>query len=208
MSQPLPPPSLQPPPHALQPPPMPAQPLGYASPMTGVASVAWRRGSELVTPREVDLGDACVKCGAPTDGWRWRKTLYWISPVFILVIFVPLGLLILLILYLVLRKSAKVSAGLCPAHRRRRNNGLVITTLLSVIGVTAVFGGIFMSAESRSSDPPYGVLIVIGGLAMLLVAAATGTTMARVLSPKKIDDRYAWLRGAGEGYLQTLNTIP
>src|SRR5687768_1205610 len=191
-SQPLPP---QPQPHALQPPPMPAQPLAYASPMTGVANVAWRQGDQLVTPREVDLGDACVKCGAPAGGWRWRKTLYWISPVFILVIFVPLGLLILLILYLVLRKSAKVSAALCPVHRKRRNNGLVITTLLSVIGFSALLGGMVMSAESKSSDPPIGVLVVLAGLAMLIVAAVTGTTMARVLSPKKIDDRYAWLRG-------------
>jgi hypothetical protein len=222
MSQSFPPPPLQPgqqqpyppqPPQQYQPmppsmPPMPPQTLGYASPMTGAVNAAWRQGDQLVATRDADLGDACVKCGAPSEGWRWNKTHYWMSPAFFLLIFVPFGLLILLIVYLIVRKSAKVSAGLCPAHRKRRLNGLMITTLLVVFGFVALIGGLIVSGESKSSDPPIGIFIVLAGITMLIAGAVTGTTMARILSPRKIDDHYAWYRGAGEGYLRMLSSTP
>ena len=204
MAQPVPPHQQSP----LQPPPMPPQTLAYASPPMGAVGAAWRQGNQLVTPREVDLGDVCVKCGAPAEGWRWNKTLYWISSVYILLIFVPFGLIILLIVYLAARKSAKVSAGLCPEHRKRRQTGMIITTLLALAGGVGLVAGIQVAAESRSSDPPIGVLVVLAGIVLLIASVVTGTTMARVLSPKKMDDRYAWFRGAGNGYLRTLNTVP
>jgi len=169
-------------PGAMPMPPQAVQQLGYASPMTGVAGVAWRQGNQLVAPREVDLGDACVKCGAPAQGFRWRKTMYWISPVWILMIFVPFGLLILLILYLVLRKTAKVAAGLCPAHRKRRTTGVTVTTLLGIRGVGAFIGGLMIASESRGSDPPVGAFVVLAGVAMLITAAVTGTITVRGLA--------------------------
>lgn len=207
--------SQVPPPGPIPPPPLqqqqwqqPVQPLGYASPMISQnPGAAWRKGNQLVTTREADLGDACVKCGAPAEGWRWNKTMYWISPVWVLLIFLPFGLIILLIVYLAVRKSAKVSAGLCPAHRARRRNGLVITTLLAVAGFIGLVAGITIAAESKSGDAPIGPFILVGGIVLLIASAVTGTTLARVLAPRKIDDHYAWFRGAGEGYLRQLSVI-
>ena len=47
----------------------------------------WRQGDRIVATRDSDLGDACVKCGAPAEGWRWNKTLYWHEPwVYILIL--------------------------------------------------------------------------------------------------------------------------
>jgi hypothetical protein len=237
MSEPLPPPPLQPQypgqpqpypqqsppppqypqqqgysqPSGYQPPPppgMPAQMLGYASPMTGAVNAAWRRGNQVVATRDAELGDACVKCGAPAEGWRWNKTVYWISPAFLLLFFLPFGLIILLIVYLIVRKSAKVSAGLCPAHRSRRMKGILITTVLALAGAVGLVVGIGLSAEAKSSDPPIGIAVALASVVMLITSAVTGTTMARVLTPAKVDDHYAWYRGAGEGYLRLLNSTP
>jgi hypothetical protein len=196
-------------PYSPVPPPMPAQAqtLSYASPIRGYVG-AWRRGNQLITTREADLGDACVKCGASADGWRWHKTLYWISPLWILLIFLPFGLIILLIIYLIVRKTARISAGLCPVHRKRRNIGLAITATLATLGFVAIIGGFVYAANARSSDPPVGIVLILAALAMFIAAAVTGVTMARVLSPRKIDDQYAYLNGAGPGFLATVDVAP
>ena len=198
--------SQQPPP--LQPPPLQSlqyeapQTLSYASPRMPGGYGVWRQGDRVVATRESDLGDACVKCGAAADGWRWNKTVYWHEPWLFVLIFFP-GLLIYLIVALALRKSAKVSAGLCPAHRARRNRGLMIATALTILGAGGIVGGIVVSAESRRGGE-WGVLGVLAGFALLIAAVVVANTMARVLTPKKIDAHYAWYGGAGEGYLRSL----
>ena len=210
MSQPFPPPPPlhpgQPSPYGTVPPPMPPQTLGYASPRNPSPSYGyglWRQGDRVVATREMDLGDACVKCGAPCDGWRWNKTLYWHEP-WVYALIIP-GVLIYAICALVLRKSAKVSAGLCPVHRKRRYTGIFLVWVLSLLGLGCFIGGIGVSANSKS--PELGVAILFAGIAMWIVAVVVGNVMARVLVPKKIDERYAWYSGADEAYLQTLQPI-
>ena len=194
---------LAPPP---MPPPMPVQTLGYASPrMASGGYGVWRQGDRIVATRDSDLGDACVKCGAPAEGWRWNKTLYWHEP-WVYILILP-GILVYAICALVLRKSAKVSAGLCPAHRKRRNIGILLTWLLSLAGIAAFIGGIAV-AGGDSNTPEWGMLIVLLGFVMIVAAVIVGNSMARVLTPKRIDDHYAWYGGAHEAYLGTLNSTP
>jgi hypothetical protein len=208
-----PPPPLQPEPQSSQyglqpqpPPPMPPQTLGYASPRNPSASYGyglWRQGDRVVATREIDLGDACVKCGAGCDGWRWNKTLYWHEP-WVYALIIP-GVLIYAICALVLRKSAKVSAGLCPVHRKRRYTGIFLVWTLSLLGLGCFIGGIGVSANSKT--PELGVAILFAGIAMWIIAAVISSVMTRVLVPKKIDEHYAWYGGADEAYLQTLQPI-
>jgi hypothetical protein len=187
-----------------QPPHMPPQTLAYATPgmpraVPGGFGV-WRQGDRIVATREIDLGDGCVKCGAPSDGWRWNKTLWWHEPWLFVLIFFP-GILIYAIVALILRKSAKVSCGLCPVHRKKRNNGIMIAWAIALVGVLSLVGGIMISSQKNGD---WGVLLVIGGIVVALIAAVVGSSVARVLVPKKIDNNYAWYGGAGEPFLQTL----
>jgi uncharacterized membrane protein len=64
------------------------------------------------------------------------------------------------------------------------------------------------AANSRSNDPPLGLIATLVALVMFLIAGVAGATMVRVLSPRKIDEQYAWLNGAGLGYLTTLDVAP
>jgi len=214
MSQPLPPPPLQsqqqsqdtydlgPPP--LVPPAAPPQTLGYATPHMNMARGGygvWRQGDRIVATREIDLGDACVKCGAACDGWRWNKTLYWHEPWLYVLIFFP-GLLIYAIVALVVRKKARVAAGLCAEHRKRRNVGVLLTWLLTLAGLGGFVGGMFVMSEKNYEA--IGAAIFFGGIVLWIIAAVVAAAMTRVLMPKKIDEHYAWFAGANEPFLRTL----
>ncbi len=188
------------------PPPMPPQTLGYASPRMTQPTYGyglWRQGDRIVATRDIDLGDACVKCGAACDGWRWNKTLYWHEP-WVYILILP-GILIYAICALVLRKSARVSAGLCPAHRKRRNIGMLIVWILSLLGVACLIGGPVLAGNYDNAA--LGVSGVLLAFALWIVAVILGNSRVRVLAPKKIDDHYAWFGGAGEAYLQMLQPI-
>ena len=194
--------SLPPPPmRSASPPPMPPPMLSYASPVMSAGAGVWRRGDRVVATRDADFGDACVKCGAACDGWRWRKTVYWHEPwLFVLILF-P-GLLIYAIVALCVRKNARVSAGLCPAHRARRNLGIAVTWALALLGAGALVGGMIVSAE-RGGVADFALPLVLFGFALIVVAVVVGNTV-RVLTPKKIDRDYAWYAGATEPFLRTL----
>jgi hypothetical protein len=195
---------LGPPP--LVPPPMPAQTLAYATPGMNMARGGygvWRQGNRIVATREIDLGDACVKCGASCDGWRWNKTLYWHEP-WIYVLILP-GLLVYAICALILRKNARVAAGLCPAHRKRRNVGILLTWLLTIGGFGGFIGGMIVMSDDKTAG--LGAGMFFGGIVLWIVAAVVASVMARVLVPKKIDEQYAWFAGADEAFLRTLPAI-
>ncbi|MEA2736225.1 MAG: hypothetical protein QOE14_2676 [Humisphaera sp.] len=187
---------------------MPAQVLSYASPGSAPMHAAgytglWRQGDRVVATRDADLGDACVKCGAAAAGWRWNKTLYWHEPWLYVLIFFP-GLLIYAIVALALRKGAKVSVGLCPAHRKRRNTGILLVVLLTLLGIVSMIGGMIIASDKNGE---WGFLGVLAGFGMIIAAVIIGNTMTRVLTAKKIDDHYAWYGGASEVYLRTLDSI-
>ena len=82
----------------------------------------WREGKVVVALPDAPLPARCVKCNAPADPPTKARTLYWMHPALYLLIFT--GLLILLIVYLVVRKKADVNPGLCAAHKKRRLGAL------------------------------------------------------------------------------------
>ena len=189
---------------ASEPPPLEAEVLSYAGPVVNRGYGLWRQGDRVVATREADFGDACFKCGEPCKGWRWRNTLYWHEPwVFILILF-P-GILVYAIVALCIRKNAKVSVGLCEAHRKRRVRGILMTWLLSLLAVAALVGGIAIATQRRGGE--WGIVPILSSFVLIIVAIIVGSRV-RVLSPKKIDAHYAWYTGGGEAFLRTLPAIP
>src|SRR5438876_6369967 len=95
-------------------------------------------------------------------------------------------------------KRSTVYIGLCADHRTTRRNVIILGLLMFV-------GGIFAAIIGFASD--YTVVGIIGlvfipvGLVWLIVAV-------RVVTVKKIDDRFVWLNGINRDYLAALPSYP
>jgi hypothetical protein len=185
------------------PPQIPAQVVPYATPMPyqpAAMEGAWREGPILIVTKLAALPQRCVKCNQDvTDGWRWKKTVYWHHPALALLILFP-GLLIYAIVALCVRQKATVEATLCQEHRSRRNTRVAITWLVSLGSFGALIGGIAYAANVRNGEGA----IVLGLLlfVVLLIAAILAGNSARVLYPSKMQGNFAWLKGAGPEYLE------
>jgi predicted Zn finger-like uncharacterized protein len=173
----------------------PATVIPYAAPAYGQAGAmegAWSEGDLLVVRKGARLPHDCVKCGLPGDGRPVRKTFYWHEPwVYITILG---GLLVYVIIALVVRQSGQVEFALCSRHRARRRNG-------TIGGLLGLFGGIALFVAAGMQNEPYlvpvGIFVLIAGVIVALI-------MTRVLTPKRIDAHFLWLRGAGPTFLQAL----
>src|ERR1044071_5985350 len=75
----------------------------------------WREGSTVVARTDAPLPARCVKCNAPAAQPTKERLLYWVHPAIYLLLFA--GGLVLVIVYMVIRKKAQVNPGLCDAHK-------------------------------------------------------------------------------------------
>ena len=156
------------------------------------ASMAiWRADRVLVMGKDATLPDRCVKCNAPAHGQRLTRNLSWHSPYLYLLIL--LNLLIYAIVVLIVRKKARVQIGLCDVHRTKRRMALAF-------GYVAGLGGLGLLIASLIQSS--GVLALVG--ALLLFAGLIGGATASIISAKRIDDRFVWIKGICRAYLDSL----
>ncbi len=156
----------------------------------------WREGSTLVMSKDASLPDYCVKCDAPADGFRLKRNFSWHHPALFLVVLV--ATLVYLILAMVLRKRATVYLGLCREHYEKRRTFLIAGFVILAVSFALIFGAI-------ASDYPAFALL---GLVGILASAIWLTFVARVVTVKKIDDRFVWLTGINENYLSRFPPLP
>lgn len=138
--------------------------------------------------------DRCIKCNAPAEGFRLKRKLYWHAPWIYLTILV--GPLIYVIIALVTRKGATIHMGLCPTHRKRRRNGI----LLGWLGTLAMVGTCNVGTMQSS-----GAIIGLSILG-LLVSLVASTILTQTVKVKKIDDRYAWVK-CGNAFVSSLPPV-
>jgi hypothetical protein len=162
---------------------------GYVLPPPPPAGGIWRDRSTLVMSKDASLPDQCVKCDAPANGFRLKRQLSWHHPALYLLIL--MAWIIYVILVLVLRQQATVYLGLCAEHYQRRRNLLIVGwVLLAMAFISVVFG--------FSNDyPAFGLLGLLG----LIISIIWLVVVTRVVTVKKIDDRYVWLNGIDANYL-------
>jgi hypothetical protein len=159
----------------------------------GAAGDIFRDGELLVARDGAPFPDRCVRCNQAADGFRLRKTFYWHSPNwYALVIF---NLLIYAIVAMVVRKKASFELALCARHRSRRQWCIAIGFGLPIVAL------ILMMAGEDSAAGFWAFLLA------LFVGAVVGIAGAQVLTPKKIDEDYAYLKGAHPQFLASLRVL-
>ncbi|MCG8407614.1 MAG: Mth family G-protein coupled receptor [Phycisphaerales bacterium] len=163
----------------------------------GTGGVLWREGNLLVMGKGAQLPTRCVKCNAPSEGRPLKRKMYWHHPGWYLLILV--GLLIYVVVALCIRKSVVVHAGLCAKHRAKRRWVILASWL---IGLSFIPLG-WVAIEF---DQP---LFIIVGILNLLVGPIIFIAAGQVVTPSRIDDHYAWIKGVCPSYLSALPpTVP
>ncbi len=176
----------------------------YAAPETDIKSVVldmhlleegglWRDGKVLVVRKFTDFLDRCLKCNAPAEGYRLKKTLSWHNPFFFVLIVSPL---IYIIVALIVRKTAKIRAPLCPRHRSKRRRAIA----LGWFGCLAGIGVVCLGAPL----PDYAGTCATIGAIMFLGFLIFGIAGSNYLVPKRIDKNFAWLRKVSLDFLAEL----
>ena len=152
----------------------------------------FRDGKLLVARDGAPFPDRCVRCNGPAEGYRLKKTFYWHPPGWYVLIFA--SVLIYAVVAMIIRKKATFELSLCRRHRRRRvfliGVGLGIPVLV-LIG--------WIATGSDVMGPMLLIAVLVGS-----VAAVVG---AQTMTPKKIADGYAHLKGAHPEFLSRLPAV-
>jgi len=160
------------------------------------AGVAWRSGNLLVVAREAVLPDRCVKCNAPAQGQKLRRKLSWHTPwIYALII---LGLLFYIIAAVITSKRARIDIGLCREHFAARKRDVLIGWLSFALSIA-----LFVAAAYFESG-----WIALAGAGVFFGGIIYAVVRTPIVSPKRIDDHYAWLKGASPAYIAELPEFP
>lgn len=153
----------------------------------------WRSGRVLVMGQGATLPDRCVKCNAPAHGQRLARKLYWHNPYLYLLILA--SILIYAIVAIIVRKKARVEIGICDSHRSQRRLAIGLGWLLGL-------GGLVLFIVGVSNDWHVGIDLLC--LAAFIVGMVLGFAKGPVVSAKRIDPQFVWIKGVCPAYLDTL----
>ena len=172
------------------------QRIREGAPLASTGANAWRSGMSLVTVSGTALPVRCAKCGGPVTGRHIPRTLYWHQPWVYLLIFVSLPVYV--IVSLIVRKKARLSIPVCEEHRRKRYVAILGGWLLAVLGFVG-----FVATIVR--DNPVWLL---SGMVLVVAGGILGVWKGMLVSARKIDGDYVWVKGFSKEYLDTLPEFP
>jgi hypothetical protein len=158
--------------------------------LAGSSQAIRREGDAVVIPViGARFPDRCVVCNQPATK-RLSRKLYWHSPY--LYGLIVIALLIYAIVALIVRKTAQFEIGLCDAHAKRRIYGMLIAWL-------GFFGGLVATIAVADRAPAMMLVTML----VMIASPIVGILMTQVVTAKRIDDRYAWLK-VGRPFLDSL----
>jgi len=158
--------------------------------------MAWRSGNLLVIRKEAELPDRCVKCNVPANGRRLRRKLHWHSPYLYLLI--PVGLLVYALVATIVGKRARIQVGICETHHALRKRDILLSWLFFVLAIVLwVAAGYFSSGWTAAA-----------GFVMLFISIIYAIVRTQLVSPKRIDDHFVWLKGVAPAYIADLPEFP
>ncbi len=187
------------------PPPIPPQPIAYATPVQPLPNQSgyWARGPQLITTTHCVLPERCVKCGQASTR-KLKRKFSWHEPWLYLTILA--GVLIYAIIAIVLQKRAELHIGLCETHYRERTRRLLAAWGIVLLGIAVLVLAIM--AISHSFGAEYEEIGLIGipvSILLVIIGTVYGAIRVPVLRPTKIDDQYAYFKGAGAAFLGQLD---
>ena len=164
---------------------------------------AWRDGKALVVRREAELLDRCLKCAAPTEGYRDRysRVVSWHRPIWFILVLISWPLY--LIAYFIVRRRTRLTVALCPLHRRKRMRAITVSWLCAIAGIGAMIFAAVISNADTASESLVGIAF-IAGLVLFFAGLMIGVVGGKVLVPKRIDKHFVWLSKVSPDYLATL----
>jgi hypothetical protein len=160
---------------------------------------AWRNQKILVMIPDTPLPPRCVKCNAPADEPTKIRKVYWHHPAIYLVILI--NIVIYAIVAAIVRRRARVAAGLCAAHKKRRRMAILITW-------TSFIAGVGLLAWAAGDSTGNAGVFAAAAVAALLGSILAGVIAARVVYAQRIDKSFVWLKGCGAEFLDSLPPLP
>lgn len=158
----------------------------------------WRQGKLLVMHKMAMLPDVCIKSNQPADGYRLKRKLSHHHPAIALAVLV--NVLLYIILAAILSKRVTVMIGLSPRWRAIRKRRILISWIGGLAGLgLMIFGLVTLDGPQRNNGAG-GILAVLGIVAMVGFLFY-GLLSARMISAKKIDDEYIYIKGAHPDFL-------
>ena len=171
--------------------------LSGSSPFVATDNRFYVDGDQITFFINTDLPDICVVTGDQEDLVRVRKTLVWVpSWIYLLLL---INLLVLLIVYLIVRKKCTVSY--CMSRSVR--NGGRIKTLAGVLAM--IVGGISGVLIGSGNQAEIGLAVGIVSFLVGLVLLYAGGLPISVAKHK--DGRQFWLKGFKPAFFDALREM-
>lgn len=149
-------------------------------------------GARLVVRPGAVLPARCVKTNVPVSAKPVTKTFYWMHPGWLFTLL--LGLLILLIVYLIVRKPCRFTYFISPESKRRSMLRQLAALGTAMLGIVAFVTGAINEL---------GWIMAGGGIAFL-----TGLILlvifSNVLQVTKARDGEFWIKGCGPEFLESI----
>lgn len=168
--------------------------IGGACPECGLRVLASKSGIRadgkfLVIRTDAILPKRCIKTNQPVDDPPVTRKLYWAPPWIIALILI--NLLVVLIVYMVMRKECRITYYINKQHKNRRLINLAIGCGLFVFGVVGFFGGIVFESG----------LFALGSALIWLASIVFLVIVGKVISVTKYKDDEFWIKGVCQEYL-------
>ncbi|MEM8496203.1 MAG: hypothetical protein AAF663_12545 [Planctomycetota bacterium] len=156
-----------------------------------------RRGRLLITPTRVALPPVCVKTGSSDDLVEKQWNLTWYPPLILLALLLPFGLLVVLVLYVVLRKKGELRFHIRREFVARRRNWVLGGFCIFLAGI----GVCYWFAEQEQFN------LFLVGVAIILFSLIVMVVGGRTLWPARITATHMHLKGCGEPFLSQFQAV-
>ena len=166
-------------------------------------SAIFQSNGLLIMHKQAVLPNRCIKSNEPTEE-RLKRSLYWHHPAFYLLIL--FNLIVYAIVALIIRKSAVIQIPLSSPFKKRRIRNMIIAWLSVLAGIVCLVLGLALTDLRTQSIP--AVFLIIMFPVLLLFGAMFGLIGCRVISVKKIDEHFVWMRGASPKFRESFPEWP
>jgi hypothetical protein len=159
----------------------------------------WSDGKSTFVVRGATFPARCIKCNGTSEIKTFTTTLYWFDPrLWFLLILNWLGIVI--IIYYLLKRTAKVRMSVCRACRRRRLTNIFVALLIFGLSIASIALCIYFN-DSRNLCVGLGIVSGCAFVASLIYSPIYVPYCAAI----RIDGDIVTVRGPGQAFRGSLD---